>query len=48
VVPYANSAPLAVKLLKNGVLKTYQDMPHGMHTTHADTINADLLAFFKA
>jgi non-heme chloroperoxidase len=48
VVPYADSAPLAVNLLKNGVLKTYQDMPHGMHTTHADVINADLLAFFKA
>ncbi|ENZ0217385.1 hypothetical protein ACGAA5_003596, partial [Klebsiella pneumoniae] len=22
--------------------------PHGMHTSHADTINADLLAFIRA
>jgi non-heme chloroperoxidase len=29
-------------------LKTYKGFPHGMPTTNADTINADLLAFFKA
>jgi non-heme chloroperoxidase len=46
-VPYANSAPLSVKLLKKGELKTYKGFPHGMATTHAETINADLLAFFK-
>jgi len=28
-------------------LKTYKDYPHGMITTQADVINADLLAFFK-
>jgi non-heme chloroperoxidase len=28
-------------------LKTYKDYPHGMPTTHADVINADLLAFIK-
>src|SRR5512140_1131499 len=48
IVPYADSAPLSAKLLKNGTLKTYKDFPHGMPTTHAETINADLLAFFKA
>jgi non-heme chloroperoxidase len=48
VVPYADSAPLSAKLLKNGTLKTYHGFPHGMPTTQADTINADLLAFFKA
>ena len=49
VVPYALSGPKSVALLKNGTLKTYADnMPHGMMTTHADIINADLLAFFKA
>ena len=42
-----NSAPLSAKLLKNGTLKTYKGFPHGMPTTHADTINADLLAFLK-
>jgi non-heme chloroperoxidase len=48
IVPYANSAPLSVKLLKHGSLKTYKGFPHGMCTTHADIINADLLAFIKA
>ena len=45
VVPYADSAPLSVKLLRNGTLKSYEGFPHGMCTTHADIINADLLAF---
>ena len=48
IVPYADSAPLSAKLLKNGTLKTYTGFPHGMPTTEADTINADLLAFIKA
>ena len=48
IVPYANSAPLSVKLLKNGTLKTYKGFPHGCPTTQADTINADLLTFLKA
>jgi len=47
VVPYANSAPLSAKLLKNGILKTYKGLPHGMATTHADIINRDLLAFIR-
>jgi len=47
IVPYAASGPLSAKLLKNGTLKTYKDFPHGMPTTHAETINADLLAFIK-
>jgi non-heme chloroperoxidase len=48
IVPYADSAPLSVKLLKNGTLKTYKGFPHGCPTTQAGTINADLLAFLKA
>ncbi len=48
LVPYANHGPLTAKLLRNGTLKTYKDFPHGMITTHADTINADLLAFMTA
>jgi non-heme chloroperoxidase len=48
IVPIANSALLSVKLLKNGVLKVYEKFPHGMCTTHADMINADLLAFVKS
>ncbi|HEV2841474.1 MAG TPA: alpha/beta hydrolase [Chthoniobacterales bacterium] len=47
IVPYADSAPLSAKLLKNSTLKTYQGFPHGMPTTEADTINADLLTFVK-
>ena len=48
IVPYAASGPLSAKLLQNGTLKTYKDFPHGMPTTQAETINADLLAFLKA
>ena len=47
VVPYANSAPKAAALIKDAVLKTYPGFPHGMPTTHADQINADLLAFIQ-
>ncbi|WP_019832888.1 alpha/beta fold hydrolase [Sphingomonas sp. PR090111-T3T-6A] len=47
IVPYPDSAPLSVKLLKNGTLKSYEGFPHGMCTTHADVINADLLAFIR-
>ncbi|GIF20603.1 non-heme chloroperoxidase [Actinoplanes tereljensis] len=48
VVPYADSAPLSAELVQNGTLKTYAGFPHGMPTTHADTINADLLAWLKS
>jgi non-heme chloroperoxidase len=47
VVPYADSAPLAVNLLRQGTLKTYPGLPHGMPSTHAELINRDLLAFIK-
>ena len=47
IVPYADSGPLSVKLLRNSTLKTYKGFPHGMPTTEASTIDADLLAFFK-
>jgi non-heme chloroperoxidase len=47
IVPYADSAPLSAALLKNGTLKTYAGFPHGMCTTNADVINADLLAFIQ-
>ena len=48
IVPYEDAGPLSAKLVKNGVLKTYKGFPHGMCTTQADTINADLLAFIKS
>jgi non-heme chloroperoxidase len=48
VVPYADAGPLSAKLLPNGTLKTYKGFPHGMPTTQAETINADLLAFIRS
>ena len=48
IVPYADSAPLSAKLLRKGTLKTYKGLPHGMPTTEAGTINADLLAFITS
>ena len=47
IVPIADSAMLAVKLVKNGVLKIYEGAPHGMCTTHKNQVNEDLLAFIK-
>ena len=47
IVPIADSAPLAVKLIKNGTLKTYEGLPHGMCATHPDIVNRDLLAFVQ-
>ena len=48
IVPYADSAPLAARLLQNGTLKTYAGLPHGMPTTQAETIDADLLDFIRS
>jgi non-heme chloroperoxidase len=47
IVPYADSGPLSAKLLKNGTLKTYDDLPHGCCQTHPELINADVLAFIR-
>jgi non-heme chloroperoxidase len=47
IVPFADSAPLSAKLLKNSKLNVYKGFPHGMCTTQADVINRDLLAFIK-
>jgi non-heme chloroperoxidase len=48
IVPVADSAPLSAKLLKRGTLKIYERLPHGMCTTHADLVNAELLSFIAA
>ncbi|MBY4769652.1 alpha/beta fold hydrolase [Burkholderia ambifaria] len=48
IVPYENAALKAIKLLKNGTLKTYPGYGHGMLTVNPDVLNADLLAFVKA
>ena len=47
IVPIGASALLSSKLLKNGTLKVYAGYPHGMPTTHADQINADILTFIQ-
>jgi non-heme chloroperoxidase len=47
IVPIADSALIGIKLLKQGRLKVYPGYPHGMATTHADEINADILAFVR-
>ena len=47
IVPYADAGVLSVKLVQNGTLKLYKGFPHGMCTTHAEVINADLLAFIQ-
>jgi non-heme chloroperoxidase len=48
IVPFDNAGPLSAKLLKKATLKVYEGPPHGMCTTHAELVNADLLAFIKS
>ena len=47
IVPIADSSVLSAKLMRDASLRVYPGLPHGMCTTHQDTINADLLAFLK-
>lgn len=47
VVPYKASGPRSAELAQNGILKTYKGAPHGIPTTHADELNADILAFVQ-
>ena len=48
IVPYADASLLTAKIVKNATLKIYKGFPHGMPTTQAATINADILAFLKS
>ncbi|WP_456756363.1 alpha/beta fold hydrolase [Bradyrhizobium sp. USDA 4461] len=48
IVPVADSALLSAKLLKHSVLKIYDLLPHGLCTTHANIVNAELLSFISA
>ena len=48
IVPIANSAHKAIKLLQNGTLKTYPGLSHGLFATHPEVVNPDLLAFVRA
>jgi non-heme chloroperoxidase len=47
IVPIGAAALMSAKIVKNATLKVYPGFPHGMTTTNADQINADLLAFIK-
>jgi non-heme chloroperoxidase len=48
IVPIGTSSPLSAKLIKAATLKIYEKLPHGLCTTHADIVNADILAFVTA
>ena len=48
IVPFADSGLLQSKLIRDATLKVYPGAPHGLCTTHADQVNADLLAFLKS
>ncbi|QPB22342.1 alpha/beta hydrolase [Rhizobium sp. 007] len=48
IVPIGAAAPLSAKLLQAGTLKVYENLPHGLCTTHPDVVNADMLAFITA
>jgi len=47
IVPIADSSLLSAKVVRDASLRVYPGLPHGMCTTHPETINADLLAFIK-
>jgi non-heme chloroperoxidase len=48
IVPSAAAGPFSAKLPKDGTLKTHEDVPRGMPTTHSDRINPDLAVFLKS
>lgn len=47
VVPFEISGKKSAEILPNATLISYPGFPHGMPTTHAETINKDLLAFLR-
>jgi non-heme chloroperoxidase len=47
IVPIGAAGLMSAKIVKGATLKVYPGFPHGMPTTHADQINADLLAFIQ-
>jgi non-heme chloroperoxidase len=48
IVPYADSALLSSKIIKNAKLVIYPGAPHGMCTTLKERVNEELLAFIRA
>jgi non-heme chloroperoxidase len=47
IVPIGVSAMRSSKMIKNAILKVYEGAPHGMCTTHKDSVNEDLVAFIR-
>ena len=47
IVPFADSGPLAAKLVKQATFRVYAGGPHGVCQTQPDMVNRDLLAFIK-
>jgi pimeloyl-ACP methyl ester carboxylesterase len=48
IVPIENSAHKAVRLVRDGTLKTYPGLSHGLFATHPEVVNRDLLSFVRA
>ncbi|CAG4886939.1 alpha/beta fold hydrolase [Paraburkholderia saeva] len=48
IVPIDEAGRLSAKIIPNATLKVYEGGPHGMCTTMADRVNADLLAFLES
>jgi len=48
IVPIDLASRRQVKTLPHATLKEYAGAPHGLCVTHADQVNADLLAFLKS
>jgi non-heme chloroperoxidase len=48
IVPYEDAGPMSAKLLKNGTLKSYEGLPHGMLSTHPEILNPDILEFLQS
>jgi non-heme chloroperoxidase len=48
IVPIANSAHLAAKIIKGAQLKVYPGASHGLPVTHREKFNADILEFLKS
>ena len=48
VVPIENSAHKAIRLVRDGTLRTYPGLSHGLFAMHPDVINRDLLVFIRA
>lgn len=48
IVPFHDSAPKSAALLKNGTLKVYEGLPHGLCATHPEVVNPDLLTFIES